>query len=179
MNIIFGVILTLSIIFITINNPASLLSAFSVSTKKSLELCLTLISVYVVWLGFIKILEESGILKKLTRFIRPVIKFLFNTTNEKATEVISLSLSANMLGIGGIATPSAIDAMKLLDDESNEKGKLMLFVVSSTSIQILPLSVMQLLAEFGSTSPSYIFLPTLLTTIISTSVGIILAKVFS
>ena len=69
--------------------------------------------------------------------------------------------------------------MKLLDEESNEKGKLMLFVVSSTSIQILPLSVMQLLAEFGSTSPSYIFLPTLLTTIISTSVGIILAKVFS
>ena len=179
MNIIFGIILTISIIFITIKNPSLLLSAFSSSAKKSLELSLTLISVYVIWLGFIKILEESGILKKLTKLFKPLIKFLFNTTDEKTTEFISLSLSANLLGIGGIATPSAIDSMELLDSKNNEKGKLMLFVISATSIQVLPLSVMQLLTEYGSTNPSFIFLPTLITTIISTAVGIILAKVFS
>lgn len=179
MNIIFGIILTLSIIFITIKNPELLLSAFTTSAKKSLELSVLLLSVYVIWLGFIKVLEESGVLKKLTKILMPIIKFLFNTTDEKTTEAISLSLSANMLGIGGIATPSAIDGMKLLDDKDNEKGKLMLFVVSATSIQIIPLSVIQLLSEYGSTSPTYIFLPTLITTIISTTVGIILAKVFS
>ena len=45
-------------------------------------------------------------------------------------------------------------------------------------VQVLPISVMQLLTEFGSLNASIIFLPTLLTTIISTSVGIILGKVF-
>ncbi len=179
MNVIFLVISLLSIIAITIKNPESLLSVFSVSAEKSLNLCVSLIAVYVIWLGFIKLFESSGLQKKLTKVFKPLIKFFFNTTDEKTSSIISLSLSANMLGIGGIATPSAIEGMKLLDEKQNEKGKLMLFVISSTSIQILPLSVMQLLTEYGSQNPSVIFLPTLLTTILSTGLGILFAKVFS
>ena len=178
MNIIFLVISALSIIAITIFNPESLLSAFSISANKALETSVSLLAVYIVWLGFIKLFEASGLQKSLTKLFKPIIKFLFNTNDEKTSSEISLSLSANLLGIGGIATPSAIEGMRLLDEKQNEKGKLMLFVISSTSIQILPLSVMQLLAEYGSNTPSIIFLPTLLTTIVSTGLGIILVKVF-
>ena len=179
MNVIFLVISTLSIIAITIINPESLLSVFSTSAEKALSLSVSLIAVYVIWLGFIKLFEESGLQNTLTKLFKPLIKFLFNTTDEKTSNEISLSLSANLLGIGGIATPSAIEGMRLLDEKQNEKGKLMLFVISSTSIQILPLSVMQLLTEYGSQNPSIIFLPTLLTTILSTGLGIVLVKVFS
>ena len=178
MNIIFLVISTLSIIAITIFNPESLLSAFSTSANKALSVSVSLLSVYVIWLGFIKLFEASGMQKSLTKLFKPIIKFLFNTTDEKTSSEISLSLSANLLGIGGVATPSAIESMRLMDEKQNEKGKHMLFVISSTSIQILPLSAMQLLSEYGSTNPSIIFLPTLLTTIISTGLGIILVKVF-
>jgi spore maturation protein SpmA len=103
---------------------------------------------------------------------------LFGVTDQKTASEISLSLSANMLGIGGIATPSAIESMRLMDEKQNEKGKLMLFVISSTSIQILPLSVMQLLTEYGSNNPSIIFLPTLFATVFSTILGVVLVKVF-
>ena len=178
MNVIFLVISTLSIIAITITSPESLLSAFSTSAEKALELSISLLAVYVVWLGFIKLFEESGLQKSLTKVFKPIIKFLFNTTDEKTSSEISLSLSANVLGIGGIATPSAIESMRLMDEKSNEKGKLMLFVISASSIQILPLSVMQLLAEYGSHNPSIIFLPTFLATAFSTILSIILVKVF-
>ncbi len=178
MNVIFLVISTLSIIAITIINPESLLSAFSTSANKALNLSVSLIAVYVIWLGFIKLFEESGLQKYLTKLFKPLIRFLFNTTDEKTANVISLSLSANLLGIGGIATPSAIEGMRLMDEKQNEKGKLMLFTISATSIQLLPLSVMQLLTEFGSVNPSIIFLPTLLTTVFSTILAVILVKVF-
>ncbi len=178
MNVIFLVISTLSIIAITISNPSALLSAFSTSANKALNLAVSLLSVYSIWLGFIKLFESCGLQKKLTKLFKPLIKFLFNTTNEETASEISLSLSANLLGIGGIATPSAIESMRLMDEKQNEKGKLMLFVISSTSIQVLPLSVMQLLAEYGSNNPSIVFLPTLITTIVSTILGVILVKVF-
>ena len=178
MNVIFGVITTLSLIVIAITQPESLLSAFSTATQKSLKLSVSLLGVYLVWLGFIKLFERSNIQNKLTKLLKPLIKFLFNTTDDETEQSISLTLSANLLGLGGVATPSAIKSMELLDKNQNEKGKLMLFIISATSIQILPISVMQLLTEFGSSNASIIFLPTLLTTIISTSVGIILGKVF-
>ena len=179
MNVIFLVISTLSIIVIAVTNPESLLTAFSESAEKALTLSVSLIAVYVIWLGFIKLFEECGLQKFLTKLFKPLMKFLFNTTDEKTSNEISLSLSANMLGIGGIATPSAIESMRLMDEKQNEKGKLMLFVISATSIQILPLSVMQLLAEYGSQNPSIIFLPTFISTVFSTVLSVILVKVFS
>ena len=178
MNVIFLVISTLSIIAITITNPESLLSAFSTSADKALSLAVSLIAVYIIWLGFIKLFEASGLQNSLTKIFSRLIKFLFGVTDQKTASEISLSLSANMLGIGGIATPSAIESMRLMDEKQNEKGKLMLFVISSTSIQILPLSVMQLLTEYGSNNPSIIFLPTLFATVFSTVLGVVLVKVF-
>ena len=54
----------------------------------------------------------------------------------------------------------------------------MLLVISSTSIQILPITVMQLLSTLGATNPAGIFLPSLIGTIISTFLGVLLTKVF-
>ena len=179
MNIIFSLITTLSIILLIFKNPNAMLTAFTLGTNNAVKLSMTLITVYTVWLGFNEILKQSGVNNKLSNLLKKPIKKLFKTNDDDAISSISLTLSANVLGLGGVATPMAIKYMQLLDSKENEYAKNMLFVISSTSIQIIPLSVMQLLSEKGAENPSSIFLPTLIFTFLSTLIGVILVKVFS
>ena len=108
----------------------------------------------------------------------PIIKFLFGNVSPKTQNLLSMNLSCNLLGLNGLATPYAIDTLKNLEEENNESAKTMLFVISATSIQLLPTSVMQLLTQHGLTNTGYILVPSLIATTISTVIGIILCKVF-
>ncbi len=179
MNVIFSLVTVLSVAIIGVTAPEKLLAAFSSAAKNAINLTAALLSVYLIWNAFTKILDKSGLNKKLSKPLRPIIKFLFGVSDDKTTEILSLNLSCNMLGIGGVSTPTAIEAMKEMDENGNESGKTMLLVISSTSVQVLPLSVIQLLAETGGGDPSTVIIPTLITTAISTAAGIILAKAFA
>lgn len=178
MNVLFSIIVTTSLILIIIKDPSLIFQAFSEGTENAIKLSINLIAVYAVWLGINSLLSSSGINKKLSKLITKPTSKLFNTKNGKIIELLSLSLTSNALGLGGIATPISIDAMKLLDDEKNEKGKTMLFVISATSIQLFPLTVMELLSSLGHTAPHVIFLPTLISTSITTLIGVLLVKIF-
>ena len=178
MNAIFTIILTLSILVTTIFSPSSVIPSFSTAGSKAITLSTSLLAVYGIWLGFTNLLNESKLSDKISNLLKPVIRKLFKTDNKKAINEISINLSANLLGLGGVATPSGINAMSLLDADGNEYAKNMLFVITATSIQIFPLTVMALASQFGSATPHQIFLPTLLTTAVSTGAGILLTSVF-
>lgn len=178
MNLIFSIILILSLLILIIFNPNLLFSCFTTATSNALSLTVKLLSIYLIWLGFSEIFTESKASTKICKIFSPIIKKLFKVDDEKTINELSLNLTASLLGISGLTTPTAINSMEYLDKQNNEHAKTLLFVISATSIQLLPLSVMQLLAENGSTNPSIIFIPTLFTTLVSTTIGIILAKVF-
>ncbi|MBO5888539.1 MAG: hypothetical protein J6Q58_00175 [Clostridia bacterium] len=178
MNVLFSLIVLLSIFLIIFKDPNILLTAFSSGTKNAIELSITLLAVYAVWLGINEILKESGANKALSKALKYPIKKLFRTNDDKAIELLSLSISSNIFGLGGIATPISIDAMARLDEKKSEHAKTMLFVVSSTSIQLFPITVMQLLSELNAPNPAIIFLPTLISTLISTTIGVLLVKIF-
>ena len=76
--------------------------------------------------------------------------------------------------MGGIATPSGIRATKLLIDNGLYDLSYLLLIIASTSIQLLPTTVIALRQEFLSKSPADIVLPSLLSTVASTVTGILL-----
>ena len=178
MNAIFSIILILSLLILIIFNPNILFTCFTTATNNALSLTVKLLSIYLIWLGFSEIFTQSKASKKISKLFSPIIKKLFKVNDEKTINEISLNLTASLLGISGLTTPTAINSMEYLDNQNNEHAKTLLFVISATSIQILPLSVMQLLSENGSANPSIIFIPTLFTTLVSTIIGVILVKVF-
>lgn len=177
MNVIFPLITAISIAVITILSPENMLSAFSSATDSAVKLCFTLIGVYAIWQGISNLLKQSGIYKKIAKILNKPVKKLFNTENSQAVEQISINLISNSLGLSGVATPSGIESMRLLDSENNEHGKTLLTVISSTSIQILPISVVQLLAIYGQ-NPSKIIICSIVATAFSTLLGVLLCKVF-
>lgn len=178
MNAIFLTILIASLLILTIINPELILLSLSSSVEKTTKLTLSLLSIYVIWCGFSSLLENSNLTKKISILFRPIINKLFGKVTPETSNLISMNLSCNLLGLGGLATPYAIDAFKLLENENNEHAKNLLFVISATSIQLLPTSVIQLLVENGEANASYIIIPSLISTLISTIIGITLCKVF-
>ena len=179
MNIIFTLISFLSILLLTFKNPESILEIFSSSTQKAVNLSITLIAVYAVWLGIIEILNATKLNKKIANFLKPLISKLFNTEDPSTVENLSICFASNLLGLGGVATPLAIDSMKQLEEQKNYNGQIMLFVISASSIQIFPLSVIQLLAQNGASNPYDIFIPSLIASAICTIISFILVKVFT
>ncbi len=175
MNIIFVLLITISVVFSIINGR---LEEFTQSIfdagKSAVEISLFLLGIIALWMGIIKILEDSGVVHNLSRFFRPLIKKLFKNVPDDHPAITSITLNfiANLFGIGNAATPLGIKAMQDLQtlntDKEETSFEMMLFVVINTSsIQILPFTVIGILSTLGSTNPTAIVLPTILATILS------------
>ena len=142
-------------------------------------LCVSLLAAYAAWLGLMKLWEESGVTRGISKLLRPVCKKLFKTRDEEALSAIGMNLSANLLGIGGAATPYGIRAATLLDKSPDARySSSMLFVVNATSLQLIPTSVVALRLSAGSAAAADIILPTMLATAFSTVLGVLLVKLF-
>ncbi len=160
-------------------NPEIVLPSMLEASESTLKLCLSLCAIYSVWMGILQVMEDSGINKKLSKFLTPVTKKIFGNLDEATNELICMNISCNILGMGGAATPLGMKAMKRLDDGSGNANRamIMLIIFASTSMQILPTTVIGLRITAGSTSPSDIILPTIIAAIFTTVVGIAIALI--
>lgn len=178
MNLIFPILMIISVATLAVIDPGSALSAMTDGAEKGIKLSLTLIAIYSVWLGVYEIAEQSGLTQKLAKRLYKPVKLLFGNVDDESKNYIALNVSANILGIGGIATPMGIEAVSRLNKNNDRFAITMLLVVASTSLQIFPASVIALRAALGSTNASSIVLPALLSTLVSSLTGILLVKLF-
>lgn len=166
-----------SLCVLIIANPGATLNEMLSASASALTLSIELCGVYAVWLGILELVDKSGLGNKLAKLLRPLIRKLFKTKNEEIEKTIALNLSANMLGLGNASTPLGIKAMQMLDtkDEIASASMIMLIVINATSIQLLPTTIIGLRESAGSLNSADIILPTLLSTFVTTFVGIALA----
>lgn len=161
-------------------DPANVLNSMINASTEALTLSIELCAVYAVWLGILELVDESGLGNKLAKLLHPLIKKLFKINDIETEKLIALNMSANMLGLGNASTPMGIAAMKRLDDGSGiaTPAIIMLIVINSTSIQLLPSTIIGLRASAGSMTPSDIILPTIISTVCTFVLGIFLVKLF-
>jgi spore maturation protein A len=190
MNTVFFLVVCISIVFAVVNGRLDgFTKAMFEAGKAAVEVCLYLVGIVSLWLGLTKILEDAGLIYKLSNFFRPAIALIFRNIPEGHPSItaITLNLLANLFGLGNAATPLGIKAMEDLQTLNPEQDtitfEMMLFIVINTSsIQLIPFTVIGLLAGYGSRNPNAVVLPTLISTVISsaTAVGILyLFKKFS
>ena len=174
MNAIFTVVFISSMIALLICSPDSFLPALMDGGRNSVNMALTLFTVYAVWMGLSKLCERSGISNGIAKALNPVARKIFKTDNFIATENLAMNISCNLLGLGGAATPYAVKAIGELEKDGNSYAQKLLFVINATSIQILPTTVIALRAGAGSAAAADIFLPSLICTAVSTLLACIL-----
>ena len=157
----------------------SLVNATFDSSKSAFEIALGLTGILSLWLGIMKIGEQSGMIGALSRWLSPVFCRLFPDIPQghPAMGSIFMNLSANMLGLDNAATPMGLKAMKELQELNPKKDTatnpmIMFLVINTSGLILIPVSIMVYRAQMGAAQPTDIFIPTLLTTTVSTLVGI-------
>lgn len=185
MNKVWLSLLVLSIVALLFVDPGGVLLGLTNASNKAVKLSLELCAIYAVWIGIFSIMEQTGISKWFSKILSPFVNLIFGKKNisEKSRTYISMSMSANMLGMGGAATPLGIKAMESLQEDNKNKDEVsypmtILIIISSTVLQFLPTSIMGLMSSSGSKNPTSIILPAILTSICSSVVGIILVKLW-
>ncbi|MDQ7074967.1 MAG: nucleoside recognition domain-containing protein [Gammaproteobacteria bacterium] len=151
--------------------------------KFSVKLALGLAGIMALWLGLMRIAEQSGLIKKLVWLVRPLLAPLFPDVpkDHPAFGSISLNLTANLLGLGNAATPMGIRAMQQLQELNQNKKEAsdamcMFLALNTSSVQLLP--PVTLIALLGAQSGELI-LPIILATLASTTAAIIAAKFYA
>ena len=169
-----------SVVFILFKQPSLVLSEMLSASETCINLCINLLGIYVVWLGIIEILNQSGLSNKLAKLLHKPIKFLFKSENKEANKYIAINMASNILGLGNAATPSGIKAISLLDDKSGRANfsSIMLLVINSVSIQLLPTTILGLRQNAGSKTPDDIILPVIVTSIATCIFAISLVFLF-
>lgn len=155
------------------------------NAETGVSLALGLIGIMALWLGLMKIAEDSGIVNKLAKALRPIMTRIFPEVpaDHPAMGAMIMNVAANMLGLGNAATPLGLKAMKelqtLSDDKETATNAMVTFLaINTSSVTIIPATTIGLLTAAGSTNPTEIIGPTLVATIISTIVAVIAAKTF-
>lgn len=147
----------------------------------AITLSIKLLAIYAVWLSVLEMTKRTGIDKRLSKILKPVAKKLFKGEKEEAYDWICVNVSANMLGMGGVATPAAIKAMEHMQDGSNKAthNMALLFTINATSIQLIPATVIAMRAASNSQNAADIIMPTLISSGIATLIGVIMCKTLS
>lgn len=175
----------ISIISLCFGDPTKVLSSLITASNSAVKLSFELCAIYAIWLGIFSILEKSGLAEKLSKFLSPIINKIFGKSNlsEESKRYVSMNISANLLGMGGAATPLGIKAIESMQKDNQNKlvasfPMIMLIAISCSSIQLLPTSIIGMLVSAGSKNPSGIILPSIICSIISTIIAILLVYLF-
>jgi len=162
-------------------DPNAVLESMLRGSNAALRLALELVAMYGLWLGFFAILEKTGVSKLIAKLLGPLIRFLFKGASKEAQKLISLNMSANLIGLGNAATPMGIGAIKELDTGGKKANTnmIMLIVISTTSLQLLPSTVITLRSNHNSEAVTSFLLACFIATVLSTVVGIVLVKLMS
>ncbi len=153
------------------------------SAKSAVELAIGLVGQMALWLGFMGVLREAGLMRSIARALGPVMRRLFPDVppDHPAMGAMIMNIAANILGLGNAATPFGLKAMNELDKLNPHKGvstnAMALFLVINTSgVAVLPLGVVAVRATLGSHDPAGVVVPSIIGTLISTVIAVFVCK---
>jgi spore maturation protein A len=160
--------------------------AVTESAGAGFKLALGFTGIMALWLGIMKIAEQSGLIASFTGLIAPLMKRLFPSVPEghPALGSMAMNMVANIFGLNNAATPLGIRAMEDLETLNKNKGTAtddmcMFLAINTSSLQIVPAGAIALLAAAGATEPTVILFPALIATTVSTVTAVIAAKLLS
>ena len=184
LNYIWFGLMALALVVAAFNGTAEAVTKAAVdSASTAVTIAIGLVGVMTLWLGMMKIAEAAGLVAMLGRALRPALRWMFPEVpaEHPAAGAIVLAIAANMLGLSNAATPLGIKAMEDLQELNGDKetatNPMVTFMAMTTSgVQLIPSTMIGLLAAAGSTNPTAIIAPGLVATFIGTVAAVVAAK---
>ena len=175
----------ISVTSLCFGKPGEVLSSLLTASNSAVKLLFELCAIYAIWLGLFGILERSGLSQKVSKLLSPIINKIFGKSNlsEESKKYVSMNISANLLGMSGAATPLGIKAIESMQKDNPDKSTatfpmILLIAISCSSVQLLPTSIIGMLAAAGSSNPTGIILPSIICSFLSTTIAVLLVYGF-
>ena len=188
MNYLWGGMLLTGIVYgVLTGNVKDITDAVLASSREAITLCFTMLGIVAFWSGLMEVAVDAGIMKGMTRLLKPVMGFLFPKIpkDHPALTSISANFVANILGLGWAATPAGLRAMSELAHLEEERGKLTdvasdemctFLVINISSLQLIPVNIIAYRSQYGSANPAAIIAPAILATLVGTLVAVFFCK---
>lgn len=159
---------------------ASMVQALFAMAKLSVEVMVLLFGTLTLWLGFLRIAEEAGVVQWLAKVLGPLFGKLMPEVprGHPALGLITLNFAANGLGLDNAATPMGLKAMRALQElnprpDTATNAQILFLVLNASSLTLLPVTIFMYRMQQGAADPTLVFLPILLATSASTLVGLL------
>ncbi|MFT4060764.1 MAG: nucleoside recognition domain-containing protein [Edaphocola sp.] len=143
--------------------------------KTAVEICLGLVGIMALFMGFMRIAENAGGIRLLSRVIGPFFSKLFPDVpkGHPAMGHMMLNFSANLLGLDNAATPFGIKAMESLQElnagkEKASNAQIMFLCLHAAGLTLIPVSIIAMRVKMGAHDPTDIFLPCMIATFVAT-----------
>src|SRR6476619_1345707 len=154
------------------------------SASTAVQIAIGLVGIMTLWLGMMRVAEAAGLVSLLGRAVRPLLRRLFPEVppDHPAAGAIVVAIAANMLGLNNAATPLGIKAMEELQSLNPDKdaatNPMVTFLAMTTSgVQLIPATMIGVLAAAGSQLPTAIIAPSILATAAGTVAAVLAAKI--
>lgn len=151
----------------------------------SINFLISIVGMMAFWSGIMKISDNSGVTLFFVKLFSPIMSFLFPNCkkNSKALRAISMNMTANFLGLGNVATPMGIKAMKELQKQNENKDiassdMIMFVIINTASIQFIPTMISIIRKKHGAQYPLDILPAVWFTSVLSLILGILITKFF-
>lgn len=183
-NIIWAALILIGFIVGAINGNIDMVTAAAIeNAKTAVELAFGLIGLMAMWLGIMKIAEDSGLIKLISKALKPIMVLLFPDVDPEhpAMGAMIMNISANILGLGNAATPFGLKAMEELQKLNRKKdtatnAMVTFLAINTSSVTLIPASTIAILSAAGAKNPTEIIGPSIIATSLSTIAAIIAAK---
>ena len=158
-------------------------AAFDACKTAVVTLALPLAGIMALWLGVMRLAEQSGLVNLLAGALRPIMRWLFPDVpaSHPAMGSMVMNMAANMLGLANAATPLGLRAMQDLEKLNPRPGvasnaMCTFLAINTSSIQLIPATTVGILSAAGAANPTSIIGTAFMATICSTAAGIIAVK---
>ena len=167
-----------------LGNQAQLAPAAMEGAAQAIQLGISMAGALCRWMGVMEVMDRAGLAGKLARLLHPLLGRLYpDFVGDKGVmDTIAANVSANLLGLGNAATPLGLEAARRMSRRSPgiaSDSLCMLVVCNTASIQLIPTTVAAVRMAAGCVTPFDILPAVWVTSLLSVTVGITAAKIFS
>ena len=143
--------------------------------KDAVNLCINLIGIMALFMGFMSIAERAGGVRFLSRVIGPFFSRIFPSVprNHPSMGHMVMNFSANLMGLDNAATPFGIKAMESLqelnaDKERASDAQVMFLCLHASGLTLIPTVIIADRVALKSAHPTDIFIPCMIATFVAT-----------
>jgi len=184
LNYIWFGLMAIALVIAGVNGTADAVTKGAVeSASTAVQIAIGLVGVMTLWLGMMRVAEAAGLVTIVGHALRPLLRWMFPEVppGHPAAGAIVIALAANMLGLNNAATPLGIKAMEELQalnpDKDTATNSMVTFMAVTTSgVQLIPATMIGVLAAAGSLRPTVIIGTSLVATFVGTLSAVLTAR---